>query len=200
MTPALESFISYARSDGEVAARELRIRLEAENISLWRDREGMEGGRDWWLQITAALDRVEFLVLVMTEAALQSQLVRREWRYARQRGVTVYPVVAAPNLDFTSLPHWMRTVHFYSLDNEWTKFVNDLNTRPRPIRVPFMAEDLPREFIPRPIEYERLLSYLLDRQHEEPIAVSCRAVGGGGLRQNDTCKGSMSRRSDPERV
>ena len=88
-------FISYARGDGEAFAGTLRARLEAAGIPLWQDRTGMEGGRDWWLQITAALDRVRFMVLVMTPAAMASELVRREWRYARQRGVAVYPVMGA---------------------------------------------------------------------------------------------------------
>src|SRR5438552_4310563 len=55
-------FLSYARDDGEPFATELRQRLEAEHIPLWQDRVGLEGGRDWWLQIVAALDRVEFMV------------------------------------------------------------------------------------------------------------------------------------------
>jgi hypothetical protein len=63
-------FISYARSDGEAFATKLRRKLEAKNIPLWQDRTGMEGGRDWWLQIQEALDHVQFMVLVMTPAAL----------------------------------------------------------------------------------------------------------------------------------
>src|SRR5713101_3200942 len=97
-------FISYARSDGERFATELRQRLQAEQIPLWQDRIGLEGGKDWWLQITEALDVVEFMVLVMTPAAMQSPNVQKEWRYARQQGVCVYPVKGAPDLDFTSLP------------------------------------------------------------------------------------------------
>src|SRR5438876_11483647 len=85
-------FLSYARADGEPFATELRHRLEAENIPLWQDRVGLEGGKDWWQQITDALDKVEFLVLVMTPAAMQSETVRKEWRYARQQGVCVYPM------------------------------------------------------------------------------------------------------------
>src|SRR5438445_6214825 len=96
-------FLSYAHTDGEPFATQLRQRLEAEHIPLWQDRVGMEGGRDWWQQITEALDKVEFMVLVMTPAAMQSEMVRKEWRYARQQGVCVYPVKAAPDLDFTSL-------------------------------------------------------------------------------------------------
>jgi len=76
-------FLSYARSDGEQFATQLRQRLEAEHIPLWQDRVGMEGGRDWWLQITEALDKVDFMVLVMTPSAMGSEMVRKEWRYAR---------------------------------------------------------------------------------------------------------------------
>lgn len=175
-------FISYARSDGEPLARDLRRRLDAEGVPLWRDREEMEGGRDWWLQITAALDAVEFLLLIMTPAALQSALVRREWRYARQRGVCVYPVKGAAELDFAALPRWMRSVHFYDLDYEWPKFLNDLRTRCERRRVPFMVEDLPPEFVFRPVEFDRLLSHVLDKDREEPLAITTalRAAGGYG--------------------
>ena len=196
MSPAASAprvFVSYARSDGEVLARRLRQRLEAAQVPLWQDHESLEGGRDWWLQITAAIDRVEFLVLVMTPAALQSAMVRREWRYARQRGVTVYPVMggktggddgetsAAPAIDFSTLPRWMRSVHFYNLDQEWRKFVNDLHSRPTPVRVPFMVEDLPPDFVPRPREYALLADQLLDRSREEPIAITTALRGAGGF-------------------
>jgi len=174
-------FLSYARSDGEAFARRLRDRLEAEGIALWRDREGMEGGRDWWQQITAAIDEVEFLVLVMTDAALASHMVRREWRYARQRGVVVYPVLADPGLDLASLPRWMRSVHFYDSELEWTKFLNDLRTTPQRVRVPFMVEDMPVDFVARPREFEALASHLVDREREEAIPGTAVLCGAGGF-------------------
>ena len=65
-------FISYSRSGGEAFAQRLRMRLEREGIPLWQDRVGLEGGRDWWLQITEALNKVEYMVLVMTPNALCS--------------------------------------------------------------------------------------------------------------------------------
>src|SRR5215471_14853228 len=173
-------FVSYARSDGVTFAGTLRSRLEAEGVRLWRDLERMEGGRDWWLQIASALDAVEYMVLVMTPAAMRSELVRKEWRYARQRGVCVYPVIGAPYLDFAALPRWMRSLHFYDVDQEWTKFLNDLRTRCEPRRVPFMAEDLPAGFVPRQAEFDQLVSHLLDRTRDEPIAITAalRAAGG----------------------
>src|SRR2546421_3267688 len=173
-------FLSYARSDGEQFAAQLRIRLEAEHIPLWQDRVGMEGGRDWWQQITEALDKVEFMVLVMTPAAMQSETVRKEWRYARQQGVCVYPVKGAPDLDFTSLPHWMRSAHFYDLAHEWPKLLNGLTTRCQQPRVPFMVEELPADYVARPREFEALIEKLLDQRREEPVAITAALRGAGG--------------------
>ncbi len=173
-------FISYARSDGEAFATSLRARLEAENIPLWQDRVGMEGGRDWWLQITDALDHAEFMVLVMTPAALKSPVVRKEWRYARQQGVCVYPIKAHSSIDFKSLPRWMRDAHWYDLDHEWPKFLNDLNRTCEQPRVPFMVEELTADFVPRPKEFDELLSKLLDEKCEEPIAITAALRGAGG--------------------
>src|SRR5438105_12913901 len=98
---------------------------------------------------------------------------------ARQQGVCVYPVKAAPELDYNSLPRWMRTSHFYTLDAEWPKLVNDLNTRCEKIRIPFIPYDLPEDFVPRPKEFEELLSSLLNK-HEEPVAIATAALSGAG--------------------
>ncbi len=78
-------FLSYARSDGEQFAARLRKRLEAKHIPLWQDRIGMEGGRDWWQQITEALDKVEFMVLVMTPAAMQPEAHHCAWNRGSQK-------------------------------------------------------------------------------------------------------------------
>ncbi len=181
-------FISYARSDGEEFANLLRQRLETEQIPLWQDRVGMEGGRDWWLQVTEALDQVEFMALVMTPNALKSDTVRKEWRYARQQGVCVYPIKGSPDLDFESLPRWMRSAHFYDLEREWQKFVNDLKTRCQVRRVPFMVGDLPEGFVQRPDEFDRLLKLLCDEGRDEPIAITAAIRGAGGYGKTTLAK------------
>ena len=82
-------FLSYARSDGVRLASDLRMRLQAQGIPLWQDRVSMEGGRDWWLQITEALDHVEFMVLVMTPRPCS-----RRW-YAESGGMRGSKVCAS---------------------------------------------------------------------------------------------------------
>ena len=79
--PPPRVFLSYARADEDFVTA-LRRRLESEHseITLWQDRACLEGGIGWWQQITDALDVVQFLVLVMTPAALRSKVVEQEWR------------------------------------------------------------------------------------------------------------------------
>lgn len=188
MTKAREGvFISYAHSDGAEFAARLRERLGQEGVPLWQDRVGMEGGRDWWLQITEALDRVEFMALVMTPDAVASEVVAKEWRYARQQGVCVYPIRAAALRELEALPRWMRTAHFYDLGDlcgevagpDWKKFINDLHTRCKAVRVPFMVEELPGDFVARPGEYEELIGRLLGGGGET-VAITAALRGAGG--------------------
>src|SRR5271154_4678327 len=95
-------FLSYARADGEDFAASLRERLreKAPDIVIKQDRLLLEGGVGWWKQLTEAIDSVEFLILMMTPSSIQSSAVRKEWRYARQQGVCVYPVKGASGLQF----------------------------------------------------------------------------------------------------
>jgi hypothetical protein len=80
-------FISYARADGETAARDIYRRLQAEapDLSAWLDRFDLEGGVGWWTQIERELDRAEFLLLVMTPAAMRSENTRNECIAGRPR-------------------------------------------------------------------------------------------------------------------
>jgi hypothetical protein len=144
LRPPATAFISYARADGEAFASSLRERIEQEQpeILVWQDRAEMQGGVGWWQQIEEALQHVSFLIIIMTPAALSSEMTRKEWRYARQQGVNVLPVKGVPDaeLDWKSLPKWMAKTHFYQLDKEGNP-VRHLQSPRVHSRVPFMAPD-----------------------------------------------------------
>ena len=180
-----EVFLSYARADGEAKAAELRERLarEASDIVIKQDRLFLEGGVGWWKQITDAIDSVEFLVLLMTPAALASGNVQKEWRYARQQGVCAYPVKGAPDaeLQFEKMPRWMSKAHFYDLDKEWPTFLAHLRKGCDNARVPFMAPDLPAHFTERPVEFEALKNLLLTPDRRQPVAITTALAGAGGF-------------------
>jgi hypothetical protein len=48
-------------------------------------------------------------------------------------------------------------------------------------RVPFMAPDLREDFVRLPEEFEALLNGLLDRSHENPLAITTALQGSGGF-------------------
>lgn len=175
-------FLSYARKDGEEFARKLRERIEREQpeINLWQDRTKLEGGVGWWSQITEALDVVKFMVLVITPAAIESAVIRKEWRYARQQGVCVYPVQGNTAIDFASLPRWMSKAHFFDLEHEWETFINYLMSPCQVTRVPFMAPELPNSFIERPALFDQLLRSLLETGRQD-LALTTALHGAGGL-------------------
>lgn len=178
-------FLSYARKDGEQFAGNLRERLreKAPDIVLKQDRILLEGGIGWWKQLADAIDSVEFLALLMTPSAMRSENVRKEWRYARQQGVCVYPVKAAPDseLNFSVLPRWMSKAHFYDLDKEWESFVAHVRKGCDTPRVPFMSPDLPAHFIERPNEFQQLKGLLLTPDCKDPVAVTAALSGAGGF-------------------
>jgi len=178
-------FLSYARKDGEDFAKKLRDRLEREasDIEIKQDRLFLEGGVGWRKQIEEAIDSVDFLVLVMTPAAVASGNVQMEWRYARQQGVCVYPVKGASDeeLGFRELPRWMNKAHFFDIEKEWESFLGHLRAGCHIPRVPFMAPDLPPHFVERPKEFDELKRLLLQGDRKEPVAITTALKGAGGF-------------------
>lgn len=178
------TFISYARADGERFAASLRERMarEVPDVRVWQDRPEIEGGVGWWRQIEDALERVEFLVIVMTPGVLVSEVTRKEWRAARQSGVCVFPV-KGPGFAFDDprLPRWMSRAHIYDLDVQWETFVAHLRRGCQTTRVPFMAPPLPAGFVARPREFETLRSLVLDARTGDTIAITTALAGAGGF-------------------
>jgi hypothetical protein len=150
----------------------------------------MKGGVGWRVQIEEALDKVMFNVMVMTPAALRLEVCRWEWRYARQRGVVVCPVMADLSVtkapEFKTLPQWMRKAHWYNLEHEWETFCLYLKSPPQARRVPFMVPHLPARYVARPLEFTQLIDLLLDRDAGNAVAISV-ASRRWRLRQDHAC-------------
>ncbi len=183
-------FISYARAD-ERYATELRHRLANEpDIAPWQDRISMSPG-DFEDQIKAGIDASDYLVLVMTPAALRSSWVEKEWRYARESGrciVPIKPTFETATLDAelqalrTQLPVWMQKIQTYDFAGYWKRFVAVLQSPCQATRAPFLAANLPANFVQRPAEFRRILDAVLDEGHKNPSGrtVVLHGIGGFG--------------------
>lgn len=102
-------FISYSRTNEEFV-RDLWIALGREGFETWWDRENLRAGDDWAKHLEQAVDTCEVLVVVISEAALESQWVRMEYERALSQGKSVFPVLLenTPNIpeDLQKL-HWV---------------------------------------------------------------------------------------------
>lgn len=192
MNEKKRAFISYARHDGDKFAAKLSKGLMEHGFSLWRDLSQMEGGRGWWDQIVEALQNVEYLLLVLTPRALESSVVQREWRTARQLGVCVIPVAGCSmdQLDLALLPRWMADVHIVDIDvrEQWDRLVMTLQSECRAPRVPFMAGPLPNNFVARPKEFDELVTSLLIGERDRPVAATATLQGAGGYGKTTLAK------------
>jgi WD40 repeat protein len=180
--PLPRIFISYARRDGQEFANSLRRKLEDLDFSVWQDISAMEGGRNWWGQISEAIKQVEYLVMVMTPGALESKYTAMEWKLARQEGACVLPVFGSGEVDMNRLPRWMRDKHFVNtgIPEQWKRFVRTIEGPCQIPRVPFMAEDLPEDFVQRSAELEEAIHKLLTQDRAKPVAITA-LYGSGGF-------------------
>jgi tetratricopeptide (TPR) repeat protein/MinD-like ATPase involved in chromosome partitioning or flagellar assembly len=179
-------FISYVGAEGVAVARELRERLSQKRVALWPDLADVKGGQgDGWQQLAGIMDQAKALVLVMTPEAMGSDLVRKQWRYARQQGVSVFFVAknvdaleesfnrshkAASNLQSgatKALPQWLRVENYYDADTEWEELASTLQRPVLTSRVPFMAPDLPEDYVHRPEVFEKVKAALRDNDNAE---------------------------------
>jgi TIR domain-containing protein len=70
-------FISYAHEDGELVTR-LGSALRARGCRVWIDREGMRVGDRLIDRIAGAIDEVDFLLAIVSEASVKSPWCKRE--------------------------------------------------------------------------------------------------------------------------
>ena len=182
-------FISYARVD-ERYATELMSRLGKEpDIAPWQDRISMSPG-DFEDQIKAGIESSDYLVLVMTPAAMRSLWVEKEWRYTREKGRCIVPIKptfesAATEQEFEELrghlPIWMQKIQTYDFDRYWKRFVAVLQNPCQATRSPDMAANLPSNFVDRPALFHRIIDSVLDADHKNPGGKTVVLHGTGGF-------------------
>ncbi|MGB9368454.1 MAG: TIR domain-containing protein [Xanthobacteraceae bacterium] len=181
MTGGERVFVSYSRKDGAEFAADLRQRLLKEDLSVWQDIIALEGGRDWWSQVEDALKSklLQHFVLVVTAAALESPVIRREIRLARQEGKTVSPVKGPGLGDLGQLPRWLGQIYDLDLPEHRTTLMRVLRDQSRQKRVAMMAPELPPDFVQRPAEFNTLKRRLLDARGDA-VAITAALRGAGG--------------------
>ena len=86
-------FLSYAHED-EQAAMQLKEALQAEGLSVWIDQKDVQSG-SWKDRVIDGLNRSRAFVVLLTEASLASEAVRKELALASSEKVPIIPALPA---------------------------------------------------------------------------------------------------------
>ncbi len=102
MTQPAEVFVSYSREDLPRVS-ELVARLREAGVSLWIDQSGIDAATLWSEQIVNALEGAKALLLMVSEAAVQSHNVAKEVVLVSERKGHILPVHLEPTVIPTAL-------------------------------------------------------------------------------------------------
>ncbi len=119
---AIKVFISYSRTDSEFVDR-LEASLLARGFGTWVDRRRLEGGEDWLDEIQHAIDSCQRQVLVLSPAAIESDYVRMEYRYARRIGKPLIPALLLP---CPTVPMDLPMIQWVDFQNDYDEGIKQL--------------------------------------------------------------------------
>src|SRR6266498_3340468 len=114
-------FVSYSRKDSETVDH-IVARLEAENFTVWIDREDIHGGELWRESIVEAVDNTYAFVLMLSPYSVASDNVRKEVDLAEGAGKALLPLLLAQ----AQLPARLR----YQLAGiQWIEYYRDTDKK-----------------------------------------------------------------------
>lgn len=118
-------YISYSRKDSLIA--ELISReLVNNDIDIWIDKVGIEGGMNWQSEILQAINHAFAVVVLLSENSVNSDFIRYEIGYSLGRGdLLIIPVITG-NFDFESIPSMLRAIQWLQLTPPYKESITQL--------------------------------------------------------------------------
>jgi len=115
-------FVSYARADSALVDQIVGA-LEDAGLAVWIDRREVQPGDSFLAKINDALAVTDYVLLVMTRAAIESKWVEREWMSSlASKTTTVLPLRA----EACELPPLLRDIVFVDLVGRVEDGLSDL--------------------------------------------------------------------------
>jgi hypothetical protein len=105
-------FVSYSRDDWDEFVEPLVIDLRNRGFKVWIDQQSIRRGIDWSDAIQEALDTCERMIVCVSPESMNSRQVRDEYRYFRDEGKTVLPLICRE----ISMPYDLTRIQFVSYE------------------------------------------------------------------------------------
>lgn len=88
-------FISYSRHD-QTFAKRLATDLSQVGADVWIDVDDIPPGMDWSNAIQEGLDTCDVMLLIVSPSSMDSPNVQDEWKYFKDQGKLLFPVLWQP--------------------------------------------------------------------------------------------------------
>lgn len=104
----MQAFISHASSDDGFADK-LRLELRDSGIDTWVDHHDVPAGAEWVASIQAALMTCDIMILLLSNAALKSAFVGKEWMAFVNAHKPILPLVIESIDPSVEIPLWLKS-------------------------------------------------------------------------------------------
>jgi TIR domain len=104
-------FISYSRRDADIAYN-LVSQLRMYGYDVWVDDERIKLGEDWTRSIQKAIEEADYILVLLSPNALQSEWIHSEIRGALDLKKSIIPVLIEGNEE-TSIPLSLREIKYF---------------------------------------------------------------------------------------
>lgn len=126
-------FLSYSRAD-VLQVRSLQKALRSEDIHAWRDEASIQVGHRWRDAIDHAINEMDVMVVVVSDASLKSEWVAKECQQFLKVNKLVVPYIIDRTIRDSrgyKLPSWLEPIHY--IDGTSETGLRELVRQLRPI-------------------------------------------------------------------
>src|SRR5688572_1745413 len=108
-------FVSYKREENQFALK-LAASLKNRGIGVWVDLLDIKPSDDWDDSIDKALKSSIGLIAVLTNEYLLSEYCRDELKFARNKGLTIFPILLR-HVDEQNMRYWLSNLQYVDFTN-----------------------------------------------------------------------------------
>jgi len=115
-------FISY-NSKNEDFTELVKMKLEKENIQVWKDTNQIDAGTEWRNEIDQGLLNCDIVIVLLNQLSTKSPYVTYEWAFALGKGKTIIPVLTE-DCEIHPRIEVLQYVDFKGLSRPWEKLID----------------------------------------------------------------------------
>jgi CheY-like chemotaxis protein len=131
-------FISYNSKNKDLADL-VEMKLEKEDIQVWKDTNLIDPGTEWRREIDQSLLNCDVVIVLLSQLSTQSLYVTYEWAFALGNGKTIIPILTE-NCKIHPRIEILQYIDFTGSDYPWGKLIEKIKKIKKPNGIPKVSD------------------------------------------------------------